>query len=409
MSHFVVMVAVAGSAVEAARGDLQQAVTPLLAPYHEFECTGVNDEYVVNVDDTEELRDDYAKATETRMKRLSDGALIDPFDDNGNYKPEFAKPHPDTPSNRTLHVPEGYEQVDVPASTVENFIDWAADWTGREVVIEGETPLDLETSDGGHKYGHILVRRRAHRRAINTGEGDTGAEVEHPDYELVRTIDRTNPDKKWDWWVIGGRWSGYFRPKGTEGDPNVPASMQGLTQDGNSIRKGDWPFEARLADETERYGRYYDDVRAVLDLHPDTKTWKQILAEATPEGAERPVVTDEVRAAYNTQPGVIAANAVLRFDATEEDKTGFGGGRVITGWGDGIDDFMVPREKYAAQKAWAVAGAYAMLDEDGWHQKGDMGWFGVSLNEDDDWHEKGLARLRAYDDDTVLVIVDCHI
>jgi hypothetical protein len=59
---------------------------------------------------------------------------------------------------------------------------------------------------------------------------------------------------------------------------------------------------------------------------------------------------------------------------------------------------------------------YAFLDADGvWHEKGRMGWFGQSMeNEDgegekDDWPSQYQALLRAVKDRDCLVIVDCHV
>ena len=48
-----------------------------------------------------------------------------------------------------------------------------------------------------------------------------------------------NPLSKWDWWTIGGRWSGALAAA-VEGreflhDPDCPASMQELEQDGNIL------------------------------------------------------------------------------------------------------------------------------------------------------------------------------
>ncbi len=39
-----------------------------LAPFHEFECTGVDDQYIHDIDITDRLRASYAKACERRLK-----------------------------------------------------------------------------------------------------------------------------------------------------------------------------------------------------------------------------------------------------------------------------------------------------------------------------------------------------
>ena len=53
-----------------------------LQPFHEFECTGTNDEFVQNVDLTDELRKKYEDDTETiRRLRAPDGSLHEPYND----------------------------------------------------------------------------------------------------------------------------------------------------------------------------------------------------------------------------------------------------------------------------------------------------------------------------------------
>lgn len=51
MSHFIIAV-LTNTGTEA-------EVTKLLAPYHQYECTGIDDQYVQNVDITEEARAEY--------------------------------------------------------------------------------------------------------------------------------------------------------------------------------------------------------------------------------------------------------------------------------------------------------------------------------------------------------------
>lgn len=58
-----------------------------------------------------------------------------------------------------------------------------------------------------------------------------------------------NPKSKWDWWTIGGRWSGAFLPGGPQGNANIPAAFQGLPSDGNVA-----PVEALIAQKTSMFG-----------------------------------------------------------------------------------------------------------------------------------------------------------
>lgn len=61
MSHFTVLVI----------GDNPEEQ---LAPFHEFECTGLDDQYVIDMDETQEYREQYESETSTRCKD-ENGAL----------------------------------------------------------------------------------------------------------------------------------------------------------------------------------------------------------------------------------------------------------------------------------------------------------------------------------------------
>ena len=67
MSHFTVLV-------------VGENVKEQLAPFHEFECTGVNDEHVVSVDKLPEALEEYNEKT-TEVVRFPDGREIGHHDD----------------------------------------------------------------------------------------------------------------------------------------------------------------------------------------------------------------------------------------------------------------------------------------------------------------------------------------
>lgn len=72
MSHFAV-------AVVTDKLD-ENELAKKLQPYHEFECTGTSDEYVIDVDKTEEARAEYEGYTRTKWKD-ADGNLHEPSKD----------------------------------------------------------------------------------------------------------------------------------------------------------------------------------------------------------------------------------------------------------------------------------------------------------------------------------------
>lgn len=56
-------------------------------------------------------------------------------------------------------------------------------------------------------------------------------------------------------------------------------------------------------------------------------------------------------------------------------------------------------------------GVYAIVTPDGaWHEKGEMGWWGISRNENKDWDKDMFDILKDYNSDEYIgIIIDCHI
>src|SRR5690606_17269805 len=80
-------------------------------------------------------------------------------------------------------VPEGYEEIEVPAKELKTFAEFVRDWIGAKVVPYGSSP----NLTGRHKYGYALV---------------------DADGNVTKVVKRTNENAKWDWWALGGRWQG---------------------------------------------------------------------------------------------------------------------------------------------------------------------------------------------------------
>lgn len=193
MSHFTV-------AVITDKQPTYDEIAAILQPWHEYECTGIDDEYVIDVDVTDDLIADHAKYGKDK-----------PFD-------EFAE--------------------------------------GRSSATKRE--------DG-------------------------------------RYYRRTNPNRKWDWWQIGGRWSGLLKLKpgieavlGTQswcGGPAEPGhgdsarirdiDLSGIAEDGRTlctfaaVKDGQW-FErgkmgwwACVSDEKPE-GQWEAEFAKLLDDNPDS-------------------------------------------------------------------------------------------------------------------------------------------
>lgn len=366
MSHFVVLVALSGSL---AVNEVSAAVEKALAPFHEFECTGTNDQYVQNVDKLAEAREEFETATCFTVVR-PDGTRVYPYNDEGNYNEEFAPFY--NRQKRELELPEGYTS-DHEALTKDfrTLAQWAQGWYGMTPVPFGEEP-DLE---GDHKYGFIRFNEAG---------------------EIIELIDRTNPNKKWDWWVVGGRWSGYFRAKPGTGGVKGERGLMGSEKDGagvDVIRKDDIDFEAEAAKITAEATAQWDKVRFVVGEHLDGfEPWAKVLERHTVDGKVTNI--DAARDFYHGQ----AAKVALK-EAKDKDLV----------WIE-LDDYLDTREEYVQRRIAGARTPFAYLDKDGaWHQKGRMGWFATVSDENHDWPGDFAKEFEKLDGQDWLVAVDCHI
>ena len=213
MSHFVTFVILPEDSTDA-----EADLTRLLQPYHQFECTGVEDQYVVWVDKDDEVR----SAWQTEMLRM----LVSP---SGDMTPRFMRQFYRDPT------PEEQLKIGVlPSTGCGNGLYWASqDWgdgkgyrTKVHFVPEGYTEAEVPVCQSG-KYASL------------DEFADDWFGYKPRDGRYMRY---TNPNAKWDFWTIGGRWDGRIvglnRP---ELSANAPAPLSSCT--GGSAGAG---FERRV-------------------------------------------------------------------------------------------------------------------------------------------------------------------
>ena len=304
MSHFAVLV-------------IGDDIEKQLQPYHEYECTGINDEYVIDVDITDKVL----------------ATMAEPSNDEDEEGSSAAKPDP---------------------------LGWALDWHGldRAKIVSRLEDVDR---DGRHKYGFALVE----------------------DGKLIKAVDRTNPNKKWDWWVEGGRWSGYLKLK--QGvDAITPCKSKPGYAD--SCRWGDVDIEGMREETRAEANALFDAWEAVHTKHPRIEAWPDVLA--------RMGDVEAARAFYNSQPCVLAAQKA----------------RVGGVFGD-VSKFGYDRDAYVQKAVSGAITTFAVVQNGDWRERGRRGWFACVTNEKDpaEWDREFAKLLDALDPDTRVTVVDCHI
>jgi hypothetical protein len=365
MSHFTVIV-------------VGENVAEQLQPFHEFECTGIDDQYVVNVDRTEEFRAAYETATTTRL-RAPDGMLHGPWD-NCFYRdptPEekitigiggsgcgggiswSSRDWGDGQGYRAKvrFVPEGHVECEVMQREIRTFAEYAEYGTDHK-PITGEP-----NTSGPHKYGWTRVDDRG---------------------EIIEIVRRTNPNAEWDWWVVGGRWTGFFtvRPAMPFSDSewaNFMRHSKGNKAD--SCRWGDVDVAAMEAAAREAASLDFAKWEPCFTTHGRPETWESV--------SGRIGDIEEARRVYHGQPALKAYREIEKWD----DPMGMG----------------FDRDAYVARKTRACVVPFAILKDGVWHEKGDMGWWACVSNERPDWTEFARGILDGLDPNVTVTLVDCHI
>ena len=198
-----------------------------------------------------------------------------------------------------------------------------------------------------------------------------------------------NPDSKWDWYSVGGRWSGYFRLKeGREGTIGVPGAFNNVANENTAdmALKCDIDFSAMRKEAEDKAAKTYDNVYAVISGTPVNESWDSVRARFDD--------VDKARAFYHKQERVAAFDKI--------DGTGFF---------DSVENYNIDRDTYIKNAGDSAISPYAIVKDGEWYQKGDMGWWGMSSNdmEQTEWNKKVVELFDSVPDDTLFTLVDCHI
>lgn len=311
MSHFTVLV-------------IGDNFEDQLAPYHEFECTGENDQYVQDVDVTEEMN-----------KSISEGESIE--DALGYY---------------------GLE----------------------DKIVDDESKVEKVGNTCAHKFGYAIVK----------------------DNKLIKAVNRTNPNRKWDWYQVGGRWSGFLKLKEGATGQNGRRSWANPGENDagycDQARKCDIDFDGMRNEAGEEAGKKWDLFHKHLGhLIEGFVTWEEMRA--------RHVSIDNARDEYHNQPLRKRMSELSSRDSnlSEDDRTFFV-------WLD-IEPYLVTREQHVQSARNRAIATFAVVKDSKWFEKGEMGWWGIVHDEKDqeDWNRQYNELLDSLPEDTMLTVVDCHI
>lgn len=199
----------------------------------------------------------------------------------------------------------------------------------------------------------------------------------------------SNPNAKWDWYSMGGRWSGMLRLKPDTtglGAVGRPGSMGGRMNEGplwaDQCRKGDLDLRYMREDNLKKAREKWEEAEKE---HPLPKMY--------PPGTSPATTVEE-------WSNLIRRKALPQswVNALRERNWRYG-----IDYGQSLEDFLKKSDKSLS--------TFAVLKDGTWHEKGKMGWWACVSNEKDQksWAKEFNNLLDSLPDDTVLTVVDCHI
>lgn len=239
---------------------------------------------------------------------------------------------------------------------------------------------------------------------LSAYESETVTEETKEDSKVVLFYREStyNPESKWDWWVVGGRWLGYFAVKPEhDGDDRLITGQPGTFDNKAELRRVDGgprgllDFDALRKIKASEAADVHDRWNALVDGLPEGQRWSEFVDRHNADKDGYPI--DQARKDYGSQPRVQAA---LNADD-------------FRWYDDVIGEFAVDRDTYAQRAADAAVPGYALLDLEGrWLEPGRMGWFGMSSDTEDSriaYNARANAYLDELPADAWVVVVDCHI
>ena len=258
----------------------------------------------------------------------------------------------------------------------ENFRQWVVGWYGTPEVQHGATP---DTQDK-HKYGYVVIAA---------------------DGSVAKVIDRTNPNKKWDYWRVGGRYRAKLQVKdGALTGVSTPPSWEwvhserGIPDGFDSACVADIDFDKMKAVAVQARKDWVQECVTKCGLsREDFETgcaqqkesyakWLELLPEERrPRGAAyRQWLRD-------TGYSLLADAMKDNWELPDTD------GKPLDEWIDSTPPLT----------------AFAVVKDGNWYEQGRMGWWAFVSDEDDQWDEKFNELVASLQPTQWITFLDCHI
>lgn len=320
---------------------------------------------------------------------------------------------------------------------------------GKVTKAEMKEMVKYYTKDKPLSIGTSNLTLEEEFALINNEHGEDWNNNEYQQIDGVwQKVSTYNPDSKWDWYEIGGRWSGFFKKKSNidkrlieigfsrnEFDTLVKlketnlskfhatvdkykgyeeqikmfvslynATKQDISERTDSAKKGEIDFEAMRVEGREEAIKSYEMACKIFggEIPKLSLTYEQ--AQEVSKDKKGVVDYGQARDLYWAQSAMEDVQKARDNESlTDEEKS-------FVMWSD-ISDYQCTKEEFGQRGYDKAVSTYAVLKDGVWYQKGEMGWFGMSndTSTQEEWNTELNKLIDSADDETLFTLMDCHI
>lgn len=325
-----------------------------MAPFQENNMGDCPKEFMEFVNVEEESREKYLHESTTKVQHPTRG-LVSEWDD------EFRKEGSFGIGGNTHEVPKEYPIIQV------DFVDLFPTFEEYMREYEGYEKRDLEKNAYG--YWH-------------------------------------NPNCKWDWYVLGGRFRGHFKLK--EGGRGITKEGVSTTGYADQCMKSEIDFVGMCKEAAKKAEEEYERVATAFggEIPKIDIPWEEFLKG----GKYASLSLDQKREMYWAQP----ANAKLKeLQAEYWRKKKLGEVSESDSWIVWVElpEYQCTKEDFIDRVERRAISTFAVVKDGVWYEKGEMGWWGMVSNEKDgdDWEKEFYNLIKDLPGHTMLTIFDYHI
>lgn len=215
-----------------------------------------------------------------------------------------------------------------------------------------------------------------------------------------------NAKAKWDWYELGGRWTGYFKlKKGKKGSTGRAGLMTEEAKDGyvDSAKVEDIDFAGMIQEAGAEAKARFEKVEQLLggSIPVLKHKWSEMIED---KGPYSKLDIGEKRELYHNQAAKkLVTEAAQQYGLDKDDRS-------LLIWLD-LESYQCSKEEYVARAERSALSTFAVLKDGQWYEKGEMGWFGMAHNEmdQDKWNEEFLKLIQGLPEGTLVSVYDCHI